>query len=234
VRVRCRMASVPEPLHSLPLEFADVICRRRMVRTYADRPVPRALVDGILDAGRRAPSAGFSQGWAFVVLEGHDQTAPFWALTAPGGGRGTSDLWDRLPGAPVVIIPFAHRQAYLDRYREPDKAGLGLERAENWRVPFWLVDTAFATMAMLLAATDAGLGALFFGLGGGEAALREHLGVPAGYDPIGAIALGWPAEHDARSPSLARGRRARSEVVHYGRWSAGGGAAGPVPADPAP
>ena len=228
------MVSVPDPLHSLPLEFADVIRRRRMVRTYADRPVPRELVDRILDAGRRAPSAGFSQGWAFVVLEGHDQTAPFWALTAPGTGRGTSDLWDRLPAAPVVIIPFAHRQAYLDRYAEPDKAGLGLERAENWRVPFWLVDTSFATMAMLLAATDAGLGALFFGLGGGEAALREHLGVPAGYDPIGAIALGWPAEHDARSPSLARGRRARSEVVHYGRWSAGGGAAGPVPADPAP
>ena len=125
-----------------------------MVRTYTDRPVPRELVDRILDAGRRAPSAGFSQGWAFVVLEGHDQTAPFWALTAPAG-RGPGAQWDRLRHASVVIIPLAHRQAYLDRYAEPDKAGLGLDRAESWRVPFWLVDTAFATMAMLLAATDA-------------------------------------------------------------------------------
>jgi len=214
------MASVPEPLHSLPLEFADVIRRRRMVRTYTDRPVPRELVDRIVDAGRRAPSAGFSQGWAFVVLEGQEQTAIFWALTAPTGGRAGSDLWNRLAAAPVVIIPFAHRQAYLDRYAEPDKAGLGLDRAESWRVPFWLVDAAFATMSMLLAATDAGLGALFFGLGGGESELLTHLGVPAGYEPIGAIALGWPAEHDSRSPSLARGLRARSEVIHFGRWSA--------------
>jgi nitroreductase len=217
------------------LEFADVIRRRRMVRTYTDRPVPRELVDRIVDAGRRAPSAGFSQGWAFVVLEGQEQTAIFWALTAPTGGRAGSDLWNRLAAAPVVIIPFAHRQAYLNRYAEPDKAGLGLERAENWRVPFWLVDTAFATMAMLLAATDAGLGALFFGLGGGESELLDRLGVPPGYDPIGAISLGWPAQHDARSPSLARGHRTRSEIVHYGRWSASrGGPAMSVPADPAP
>jgi nitroreductase len=201
------------------LEFAEVVRRRRMVRTYTDRPVPRELVDRILDAGRRAPSAGFSQGWAFVVLEGDEQTASFWALTAPAG-RGPGAQWDRLRHAPVVIIPLAHRQAYLDRYAEPDKAGLGLDRAESWRVPFWLVDAAFATMSMLLAATDAGLGALFFGLGGGESELLTHLGVPAGYEPIGAIALGWPAEHDSRSPSLARGLRARSEVVHFGRWSA--------------
>jgi nitroreductase len=203
------------------LEFADVIRRRRMVRTYAGRPVSRELVDRVLDAGRRAPSAGFSQGWAFVVLEGQEQTAPFWALTGPTPTRAAgSDRWDRLRDAPVVIVPLAHRQAYLDRYAEPDKAGLGLERAEAWRVPFWLVDTAFATMNMLLAATDAGLGALFFGLGGGETELLIHLGVPEGYEPIGAVTLGWPADHDPRSPSLARGRRPWTQTVHYGGWSA--------------
>ena len=122
--------------------------------------------------------------------------------------------------APVVILPLADRQAYLDRYGEPDKAGLGFERAESWRVPYWLVDAAFAAMSVLLAATDAGLGALFFGLGGGEAELLAHLGVPAGHEPIGAIALGWPGEGDVRSRSLARGRRDRAETVHYGSWSA--------------
>ncbi len=208
-------------LHSQPLELADVIRRRRMVRTYADRPVPRELVDRVVDAGRQAPSAGFSQGFAFVVLEGADQTAALWTLTAPvAPARETWDRWERLRRAPVIVVPLAHRQAYLDRYAEPDKAGLGLDRPEHWRVPFWLVDTAFATMSMLLAATDAGLGALFFGLGGGEAALLAHLGVPEGYEPIGAVALGWPAEEDLRSPSLARGRRPRAETVHYGRWSA--------------
>jgi nitroreductase len=201
------------------LEFAQVIRRRRMVRTFADRGIEREIVDGVVDAGRRAPSAGFSQGWAFLVLEGPAQTDPFWALTAPTDGASRpGGRWERLRAAPVIIVPFAHRQAYLDRYAEPDKAGLGFDRAESWRVPFWLVDTAFATMSMLLAATDAGLGALFFGLGQGETQLRDHLGVPSGYEPIGAVALGWPADDDPASPSLARGRRDRAETVHYGRW----------------
>jgi nitroreductase len=199
------------------LDFAEVIRRRRMVRAFADRAVPRALVDVVLDAGLKAPSAGFSQGWAFVVLQGPAETAAFWELTAPAvapaGAR-----WERIRDAPVVILPLAHRQAYLDRYAEPDKAGRGLERAEAWTVPYWLVDTSFATMSMLLAATDAGLGALFFGLARDGRQLLDHLGVPPGYEPIGAVALGWPGDGDVPSASLARGRRARTETVHYGRW----------------
>jgi nitroreductase len=202
------------------LEFAEVIRRRRMVRTFTDLPVDRPVLDRVLDAGRRAPSAGFSQGTAFVVLEGTAQTEPFWTMTAPPAAvPGAGGRWARLRRAPVVVVPLAHRQAYLDRYAEPDKAGLGMDREDAWRVPYWLVDTAFATMAILLAATDAGLGALFFSLGGGEAELLAHLGVPAGFDPIGAVALGWPADDDPRSPSLARGRRDRAETVHFGRWS---------------
>jgi len=203
------------------LEFTEVVRRRRMVRTYADRPVPRRLVEAVLDAGLRAPSAGFSQGWAFVVLEGPAETGPFWDLTArspetprPGGRLA------RLRTAPVVIVPLAHEAVYLARYGEADKAGLGLDREEGWPVPYWQIDTAFATMSMLLAAADAGLGALFFGIFHGEDALLRHLGVPDGLRPIGAVTLGWPAETDERSPSLARGRRDRSATVHFGRWRA--------------
>jgi len=192
-----------------------------MVRTYVDQPVPRHLIEHVLDAGLRAPSAGFSQGWAFVVLEGGAETTPFWELTSRsphpphGGGR-----LARLRVAPVIIIPLAHEAAYLARYAEQDKAGLGLDREDAWPVPYWQIDTAFATMSMLLAATDAGLGALFFGIFHGEAELLAHLGVPEGLRPIGALSLGWPADTDQRSPSLARGRRDRSTTVHFGRWHA--------------
>ena len=192
-----------------------------MVRTYADRPVPRHLIDQVLDAGLRAPSAGFSQGWAFVVLEGAAETLPFWELTArspqpprPGGRQA------RLRAAPVVIIPLANKPAYLARYAEPDKAGLGLDQEAGWPIPYWQIDTGFAAMSMLLAATDAGLGALFFGIFHGEAALLGHLGVPNGLQPIGALTVGWPADTDEPSPSLARGRRDRSATVHFGRWQA--------------
>jgi len=202
------------------LEFAEVLRRRHMVRAFEDRPVPRPVVDRIVDAGRRAPSAGFSQGTAFVVLEGPASTARFWRLTArtpdrprPGG---------RLEGmrsAPVIVIPLSHKAAYLERYAEPDKAHLGRQHEEAWPIPYWDIDTAFATMTMLLTATDAGLGALFFGIFHGEEALLADLGVPRGHRPIGALALGWPAGNAPRSPSLDRGRRDRNAVVHYGQWS---------------
>lgn len=197
-----------------------------MVRSFADRPVPRRLVDEVLDAGLRAPSAGFTQGWSFVVLEGSEQTGRFWALTTPPADPLPGGRFARLRAAPVVIVPLADKQAYLARYAEPDKAGSGLDREQTWSVPYWDVDTAFATMSMLLAATDAGLGALFFGIFQGEGPLLAELGVPEGCRAIGAVALGWPAALDPPSPSLARGRRPRAETVHYGRWS--------PPAGPAP
>ena len=188
-----------------------------MCRSFEDRPVDREVVDRIVNNARRAPSAGFSQGWAFVVLEGKNQTAVFWNTTSDAAWR-ADPTWPGLLRAPVIILPLAHRQTYLSRYSEPDKAGLGLEDEHRWPVPVWLVDTAFATMVMLLTAADAGLGALFFGIARGERELLAALGVPGGYQPIGAVALGWPADDDRPSPSLTRGRRPENEVVHRGHW----------------
>jgi len=219
VVVRLTLPRLTLALHCAAVQFEEVVRRRRMVRTYTEDPVPRRLVDRVLDAGLRAPSAGFSQGWAFLVLEGAEQTDLFWRATErPGTAPEPGGRLDRQRQAPVVIVPFAHKEAYLQRYAEPDKAGLGLDREEAWPVPFWEVDTAFATMSMLLAATDAGLGALFFGLFDGGEGLHATFGIPHGYRPIGAISIGWPAPGDPRSPSLARGWRERNSVVHYGKW----------------
>jgi nitroreductase len=198
------------------VELDEVIRHRRMVRSFEDRPVPPEVVDAVLAHAVRAPSAGFSQGWAFVVLEGPDQTEVFWRTTTTPDWR-ASTRREGLLRAPVVVLPLADRQAYLDRYAEPDKRGAGLDRAEAWPVPYWLIDTAFATMLMLLSASDAGLGAAFIGIFRGEADLLASLGVPHGYRPIGAVAMGYPAP-DIASPSLARGRRPVPQVVHRGRW----------------
>jgi nitroreductase len=197
------------------MEFQDVISRRKMCRSFADRAVPGDLLDRVVTNGSKAPSAGFTQGWAFVVLEGRDQTEVFWSLASEPEWRARPD-WPGLLRAPVIILPLAHKQAYLDRYAEPDKATTGMSDEDRWPVPYWLVDTSFAVMAMLLTAVDAGLGALFFGLYRGEDELLTALGVPAGYKPIGAIALGWPDGNDRPSPSLARGHRAN--VIHRRRW----------------
>jgi nitroreductase len=198
------------------MDFQQAVRGRKMCRTFVDRPIPPQVLDRVLANAQRAPSAGFSQGWAFVVLEGPEQTAEFWALTTDPEWR-HDPTWPGLLLAPVVIVPLAQKQTYLDRYSEPDKAAAGLQSESAWNVPYWLVDTAFATMLILLTAADAGLGALFFGLERGERELLDRLGVPDGHQAIGAVALGWPAP-DRPSPSLRRGHRPPEQVIHRGHW----------------
>lgn len=202
--------------------FEALVRRRRMVREYEDRPVPPALVDRLLDLARRVPSAGFSQGFEFVVLEGPAQTARFWDRTLPVEKRATFP-WPGLLRAPVVVLPLADPQAYVERYAQPDKARTGLgEGADRWSVPYWFVDTAFAVEHLLLGAVEAGLGALFFGIFDNEAALLADLGVPDGVRAVGAVTLGWPtaaalAVRREGSPRT-RPRRSLDSIVHRGGW----------------
>lgn len=199
------------------MEFSETVRRRRMVRSFDGRPVGAGAVDRLLAAAVRAPSAGFTQGWDFVVLEGAAQTGRFWDHTLPAGER-ASFRWPGLLRAPVIVLPLSSRRAYLDRYAETDKARAGLHVESAWPVPYWDVDCGFATMLLLLAAVDQGLGASFFGIFRGERALLADLGVPEAYRPIGAVALGHPADDVRPSTSVARGRRPLDEVVHRGGW----------------
>lgn len=199
------------------MEFEQVVRSRRMVRNYdPERPVPTEVRERLLANAVRAPSAGFSQGWAFLTCEGTAQTDRFWtAATPPGGGRGRWSAGMRR--APLIVVPLSHKDAYLDRYAEPDK-GFTDRDESRWPVPYWHVDTGMATLLVLLTAVDEGLGGCFFGIPGERvAALREAFGVPEGYTPIGAVTVGYPAP-DAPSPSLRRGRRRLEEVVHRGAW----------------
>src|SRR3954447_10498367 len=197
------------------MEFADLVRARRMVRAFDTRPVDPEVLDRVLDAARRAPSAGNSQGWVFVVLEG-DDTRKFWDVTLPAERR-ESFRWQHLLDAPVVILPLASREAYLTRYSEPDKISTVLADPTRWPVPYWQIDTAFATMMLLLAAEDEGMGALFFGVFRHAERLLASLGVPSGMELIGAIALGYPLASPA-GRSAERPRKALDQIVHRGGW----------------
>jgi nitroreductase len=192
------------------MEFQEVVRRRRMVRNFEDRPIPDETLERILGNAVRAPSAGFSQGWAFLVLEG-DEKRRFHDVTYPGH----ADLG--VCRAPVLIVCLSHKNAYLDRYAEADKGWTDRDEA-RWPAPYWDIDTGFAALLMLLTAVDAGLGALFFGISPERIpTFRKKFGVPEAYHPIGAVAIGYPAP-DTPSPSLKRGRRSVDAVVHRGRW----------------
>ncbi len=188
-----------------------------MVRDFSDEPVARSLVEQLVANATRIPSAGYSQGFAFVVLTDAGQRRLFWETTSGPVWRGESESAP-LTRAPVVIIPLAHKQAYLDRYALPDKAHTPLSREEQWPAPYWDIDTAFGVMMILLTAVDLGLGALFFGIFQGGQALMDALGVPGGYRPIGAIAVGHPTPGERSRPTLPTGRRRLEEVVRWERW----------------
>jgi nitroreductase len=199
------------------MEFQEVVLRRRMVRDFSDKPVARPLVEQLLANATRIPSAGYSQGFAFVVLTEPSQRRLFWETTSGPEWRGESESVP-LIRAPVVIVPLAHKQAYLERYALPDKAHTPLSREEHWPAPYWDIDTGFGVMLILLTAVELGLGALFFGIFQGEQALMDALGVPAGYRPIGAIAVGYPTAGERSKPTLASGRRRLEEVVRWEHW----------------
>jgi nitroreductase len=188
-----------------------------MVRAYDGRPVDPAVLDRVLDAATKAPSAGNSQGLHLVVLMGVDETARYWDVALPAGPAREGFRWQGLLAAPVLVLPVVDPRAYAARYAEPDKAATGLGSVQAWAVPFWFVDGGMAVHAMLLAAVDAGLGALFFGLFDRERTVLDALGVPADRRGLGVVALGHPAP-DRPGRSAARPRRPLGEVVHRGGW----------------
>lgn len=196
------------------MEFQRVVDRRRMVRNFHDRPVDEAVVERILANASRAPSAGFSQGWGFLALTEPEDRMRFWDAAWPVAER-TGSRHEGVMRAGLIVIPCANKDAYLDRYAEPDKGWTDRDEA-RWPVPYWIVDTSFAAMAMLLTVADEGLGALFFSLAH-EREVKDAFGIPDQFAPIGVIAAGHPAP-DRPSPSLARGHRPRDEVIRRRRW----------------
>ena len=199
------------------MELNDVVRARRMVRTYdPDRAVPPAAITRALDLATRAPSAGFTQGWDFLVLTTAQQRALFWASTTDPHAE--PDPWlQGMRTAPVLVLCLSDPQRYLDRYAEPDK-GWSDRDEERWPVPYWDVDTGMAALVILLSAVDDGLGACFFGVQPqDQQGVLAAFGAPADRRIVGVISLGHPAP-DRRSPSLRRGRRPLEEVAHDGRF----------------
>jgi nitroreductase len=203
------------------MEFREVVRRRRMVRRYAEEPVDPAIVDRMLEHATHAPSAGFSQGWAFLRLDTPDDLARFWSSTTPPDADQTvgNEWLDGMRTAPVVIVPLSNRDAYLDRYAQQDKGWTDRDE-KRWPVPYWHIDTGMASLLILQTAVDEGLGACFFGIPPEQFdAFRAAFDVPAAYTPIGAISIGHRvADLGAKGSPTRRPRKSLDDVVHRGRW----------------
>jgi nitroreductase len=197
------------------MQFAEVLRRRRMIRSYdAARSVPAAALDAILGAALHAPSAGFTQGVSLLVLSTATERETFWHVIAASDSG-----WLRgMRTAPALVAVWTSEDAYFDRYAEPDKGWTNRD-PERWSAPYWFVDAGMASMAALLSAVDNDLGACFFGIPADRiAAVREAFGVPANQLSVGVISVGYPTPAPATGSPTRRPRKAPSEVVHHGTW----------------
>ncbi len=196
-----------------------------MVRAFTGEPLAPGLTEQLLQAANRAPSAGFSQGYSFLVLEGPEQAAPLWEILYEAAARAGDRAADEraqvaaLSRAPLVIVPLACKDVYLDRYARPEKGWTDRDEA-RWPVPYWYIDTGFTALLILLAVVDEGLGAVFFGIEPASMAdFRARFGVPEEWTPIGAIAIGYPdPAADPVPPARASDRKPLDELVHRSRW----------------
>jgi nitroreductase len=165
----------------------EAITSRRNVRSFADRPIPADDLDRILEAGRRSPSSQNWQPWDFVLVTDRGQLREV-AKVWRGAGHVEGSAATIVVVGPAADNPF--RRATFD---------LGQ-----------------ATMQMMIAAADLGIGSCHAGVGD-MPRLRELLGIPQDRDWALLISLGYP---DGRplAPIRNPDRRSFDDVVHRERW----------------
>jgi nitroreductase len=197
------------------MDFSELVMKRRTVRRFEEGGVERETIERIARFAQRTPSAGFSQGQRVLVV------------TEPERRREVAKLYgeepdDRLFGpwiseCAAQFIPCVSESIYHRRYQEPDK--LQEDGAEiEWPIPYWWVDIGATMQNVMLAAVDAGLGC---GFAGGDAesieAVKNYLGIPAEFTPIGVMPVGRPLP-DVRSPSLKRGWVPFEQFARWEQW----------------
>lgn len=194
------------------MDFADVLRKRVMVRSYTDQPVPDDVLGRVLRAVRRAPSAGFSQGQRLVVVTdaklrqqaGDIADTRYTVLGFPP--------W--ISHAPVHVYLCTRESSYHERY------GATGDAQPDWPVPFWWYDCGALFMLLQLAAINEGLATGFH-----SAVYKDELtplarviDLPDELALIGLLTIGYPY-HDRSMPvpADALSRKSDDEVIAWRR-----------------
>ncbi|MFL5862006.1 MAG: nitroreductase family protein [Solirubrobacteraceae bacterium] len=171
------------------METWDAITSRRNVRQFEDRPIGEEDLGRILEAGRRAPSSRNWQPWDFIVVTDRSQLTELAGVWRGGGHVAHS------AATVVVVLP------------EMDDA------SQRERAAF---DTGQASVQMMIAAADLGIGSGHSAVGDQDLA-RTILGIPEDRYAYIMIDFGYPADRPL-APIRRPDRRPVAEVVHRGRW----------------
>ena len=169
------------------MEFFELIQERHSVRAFQARKVPDDVLQKILEAANRAPSAGNLQAYEIYVL-----TQPQVRAQVASAALDQSFIAQ----APLLLVFCSHPARSEWRYR---KRGVRL---------YALQDATIACTFAMLAATALGLGSVWVGAFDDEG-VRRAIGAPRGHLPVAILPLGYAAERPLASP-----RRSLDDLVH--------------------
>ena len=171
------------------METWDAIRARRNVRAYKDESIPSHDLDRILEAALRTPSSMNEQPWDFVLCTEREtlrQLAETWRYAGHVAGSAATV---------ALVAPVPVDQDSRD----------------------WIFyDMGQATMSMMLAAADRGIGSSHAALED-QSLARRILGLPEDRFCLGLVAFGYPADRPL-SPIVNPNRRPLDDVVHRERW----------------
>jgi FMN reductase [NAD(P)H] len=199
--------------------FAELLKRRRMVRSYLPDPIDRETIERIVRVVRRAPSAGYSQGHRLVVVTEHETRREL-ARLAGEDEYVEMGMPRWISTAPVHVIVGVREESYHERYRKDDKLVDGEEI--GWPAPYWYVDSGALLMLLQLAALDEGLGTGIYGLTPEDVPpLKELLGLPEDIHFVCVVTIGRQPPDADDSPLVSRltqSRKPLDELVRWERW----------------
>ncbi len=176
-------------------EILETIKKRRSVRSYDDRPVPKSILSAIIEAGNEAPSAMNSQPWRFVVIENQEVKKKLLNAAKPNAHKIMDMIKDADP----------------ERYEKIKKRFAQLPDPVYYSAPaviFVIGSGRYAAHScplacenMMIAAHSLGLGSCWVGFGAmvtDDAEVKSILELKEDETIFGPLLFGYPAEHPER------------------------------------
>jgi nitroreductase len=183
-----------------PIE--EILRRRWSPRAFSDRTVEAEKLQSLFEAARWAPSSFNEQPWSFIVATKEKPEEHAQLLNCLGE---KNQQWARL--APVLMVSIARLN--FEKTGKPNRHAFH--------------DVGLAMGNLLVEATALGL-FVHQMAGFSVEKVREVYGVPEGFEPVAAIALGYPADPEVLPETFRQqevGPRARKRVdsfVFEGKW----------------
>jgi len=199
-----------------PSTFSALLRKRGQVYGFKARPIPEKVLTTVLGDAIHVPSAGFTQDFDFIVVK-NPLTKKQLAEASHESeylklGMSKSDF---ISTAPVIVVPCANKKRYEDKYGTAE---------DGRRLPWWLIDAGFASLALILSAFEHGLVASFLGALDDEQVAgilnlpEDHSVIPLAIIPIGYKSGEDKEWWDERVKKVGRKRRRLDNIVHWDRW----------------